>query len=834
MIPFANPELQLADEFVRDTGCNIYLTGKAGTGKTTFLHNLKEKSPKRMIVTAPTGVAAINAGGVTLHSFFQMPFGPFVPGSETTARHRFGTEKINIIKSLDLLVIDEISMVRADLLDGVDAVLRRYRRSSLPFGGVQLLLIGDLHQLSPVVKDADRRILDQYYDSPYFFSSNSLRKTELITIELKHIYRQEDDHFIRLLNQVRDNNLDQESLSSLNARHIQGFANADQKTEGYITLCTHNNNADAINAARLQKLAQKIYRFDAEIEGEFPEHSFPTTVSLELKPQAQVMFMRNDSTPEKRFFNGKIGKITRISGEKIYIKCPDDTDEIMVEPATWENIEYSLHPETLEIVENKIGAFIQYPLKLAWAITIHKSQGLTFDRAIIDAQAAFAHGQVYVALSRCRTLDGMVLSSPLSLRAVKTDSSVLRFIEQAATNIPTAEKLELAKIHYQQRLLLECFDFKELQVLLSRLLFLIDRNSALVVVLGGGDLHELRQKTVNEICTVGTNFSRQLEGLFTAHVFPAEDPAVLERIQKASTYFQEKIETGIGACIERLEIETDNKEIRKKAQKLCTLLQEETTVKLAAVKCCATGFCSAQYLRAISSAEIKLSPKKETQQRTAKTQTTYSEADIAHPELFQTLREWRAAKAKEEGVPHFHILHQKTLIQIAVNLPDSLTTLTKIKGIGSKLSARYGEELVGLVAGYREKKNIVEVILPQISDSATEELKKTKIPAEADAPKIDTKKLSLELFEKGLTVPQIASQRELVLSTIEGHLAHFVALGELAIDKLLPPDKRQTIEEKLRQMPDKKLNEIKLALGDGFSYGELKLVQAHLKKQTSS
>ena len=833
MIPSANPELQLADEFVRDTGCNIYLTGKAGTGKTTFLHNLKKKSPKRMIVTAPTGVAAINAGGVTLHSFFQMPFGPFVPGSETTARHRFGKEKINIIKSLDLLVIDEISMVRADLLDGVDAVLRRYRRSSLPFGGVQLLLIGDLHQLSPVVKDADRRILEQYYDSPYFFSSNSLRQTELITIELQHIYRQEDDDFISLLNRVRDNNLDQATLSSLNARHIQGFADTEHKAEGYITLCTHNSNADAINTARLQKLAQKSYRFDADIEGEFPEHSFPTTVSLELKPQAQVMFMRNDSTPEKRFFNGKIGKITRISGEKIWIQCPDETDEIMVEPATWENIEYSLHPETLEITENKIGAFIQYPLKLAWAITIHKSQGLTFDRAIIDAQAAFAHGQVYVALSRCRTLDGMVLSSPLSLRAVKTDSSVLRFVEQAGANIPTAERLELAKIQYQQRLLLECFDFKELQVLLSRLLFLIDRNTALVVILGTEDLHELRQNTVNEICTVGANFRRQLQGLFTETVFPAGDPAVLERIQKASAYFEDKIEAGIGTCIDQLEIETDNKEIRKKAKKLCTLLQVETAVKLAAVKCCAAGFSSSQYLRAISSAEIKTASKKETE-RIAKTQTTYAESDIDHPELFQTLREWRAAKAKEEGVPHFHILHQKTLIQIVVNLPDSLTALMKIKGIGRKLSARYGEELVGLVARYREINNIVEVILPQISDSTAAELKTPKLPAESQTPKIDTKKLSLSLFEQGLTVPQIASQRELVLSTVEGHLAHFVALGELAIDKVLPPDKRQAIEEKLHQMPGKKMGEIKLALGDGFSYGEIKLVQAHLKKQTSS
>jgi len=831
MMNSANPELQLADEFVRDTGCNIYLTGKAGTGKTTFLHNIKKNSPKRMIVTAPTGVAAINAGGVTLHSFFQMPFGPFVPGSESTVRHKFSKEKVNIIKSLDLLVIDEISMVRADLLDGIDAVLRRYRRSNLPFGGVQLLLIGDLHQLSPVVKDVDWRILGQYYDSPYFFSCNSRRQTELISIELQHIYRQEDGHFIQLLNRVRDNKLDQATLASLNVRHIKGFADADHDGEGYITLCTHNSNADAINSSRLKTLTPKTHRFDAEVEGEFPEHSFPTAVTLEVKPQAQVMFVRNDSTPEKRFFNGKIGKITRISGEKIWIKCPDDFDEIMVEPATWENIEYALDPETLEITENKIGAFIQYPLKLAWAITIHKSQGLTFDRAIIDAQAAFAHGQVYVALSRCRTLEGMVLSSPLSPRAVKTDRTVLRFVEQAGENIPTAEKLALAKILYQQRLLLECFDFKELQVLFSRLLSIVDRNPELIRILGAGDLHELRQKTVNEICTVGANFGRQLQGLFTENIFPTEDPAVLERIQKASTYFQEKFDTGLGKYIGQLQIETDNKEIRKKARNICKRLQEETAVKQAAVKCCATGFSSSEYLRAISSAEIEAAPGKVRGERQTKNATTYSEADIEHPELFEILREWRSVKATEDGVPHYQVLHQKTLIQIVVNLPDTLKALMKIKGIGKKLAERYGQELVAMVSDYREEKNIIEVILPAVTEALPDKPAKPKAP---ETPQIETKQFSLELFEQGLSPSQIADKRDMVVSTIEGHLAHFVARGELAIDKFLTADKQLVIEEKLQQLPGKKLSEIKMALGTDYSYGEIKVVQAHLKHQASN
>jgi hypothetical protein len=807
MMNFDNSELQLADEFVRDTGCNIYLTGKAGTGKTTFLHNLKKNCPKRMVVTAPTGVAAINAGGVTLHSFFQMPFGPFVPGSETTFKQRFNKEKINLIKSLDLLVIDEISMVRADLLDGIDSVLCRYRRNSLPFGGVQLLLIGDLHQLSPVVKDVDWRLLNQYYDSPYFFSSNALRKTELLTIELQHIYRQEDDHFISLLNKVRDNNLDQATLASLNVRYIKDFTDTDHDGAGYITLCTHNSSADTINASRLKTLTRNMHRFDAEIEGAFPEHSFPTALTLEVKPQAQVMFVRNDSSAEKRFFNGKIGTITRISDGKIWIKCPDDTEEIMVEPATWENIEYALDPDTMEITENKIGAFIQYPLKLAWAITIHKSQGLTFDRAIIDAQAAFAHGQVYVALSRCRTLEGMVLSSQLSPRAVKTDSAVLRFVEHAGQNRPTVEKLAMAKIGYQQRLLLECFDFQQLQGIFGRLLSMVDRNPELLRILGAGDLQALRQKTVSEICIVGANFRRELYGLFAENVFPAEDAAVLERLGKASVYFQEKIDAGLGAHIGLLQVETDNKELRKKAKNLCKLLQEETAVKLAAVSCCASGFSTSAYLRAISAAEIEAAPK------TTPT-PTYSEADIDHPALFQTLREWRSAKAKEANVPHFHILHQKTLIQIVVNLPDSIDALMDIKGIGKKLTERYGEELIAMVVDYREKHHIVDVILP------------SKMDAPPQAP--HTKQLSLDLFEQGLPLAQIAAERDLVLSTIEGHLTHFVAKGELAVDRLLSSEKLQAIKDKLLEMPDKKYSEVKVALGDDVSYGEIKMAQAHL------
>jgi len=812
-----NPELQLGDSFVRDTGCSVFLTGKAGTGKTTFLHNLKENCEKRMVVTAPTGVAAINAGGVTLHSFFQMPFGPFIPGSEHTRQHKFNREKINIIKSLDLLVIDEISMVRADLLDGIDSVLRRYRRSNLAFGGVQLLLIGDLHQLAPVVKHEDWRILNPYYDSPFFFSSQALAKTELISVELQHIYRQADSKFIALLNKVRDNKLDQESLTTLNARYIENFETEQGADEGYITLCTHNSSADRINSTRLEQLKQKTHRFKAEVEGEFPEHSYPTPSTLELKIDAQVMFMRNDVSNEKRFFNGKIGKITRISGESIWIKCRDDNDEIMVEPATWENIDYTLDQETMEVSENKVGAYVQYPLKLAWAITIHKSQGLTFDNAIIDAQASFAHGQVYVALSRCRTLGGMVLSSPLAKHSIKTDRTILQFTEQAGQNLPTEEKLALAKIRYQQNLLLDCFDFQRLGNLFARLTSLVQRNREALLLKGADDITTIQKSIMEEITVVGANFGAQLRGLFRDDLLPAEDPVIIERLSKASGYFKGKLKIHVAAHLAKISLETDNKEIRKKSRNTLNNLKEESSVKRAAVTSCAEGFDTAKYLRAISKAEVT------TKKKAVKAPTvTYTETDVDHPKLYKKLRDWRDKKAKGENLTPFQVMHLKTIIQIAVNLPDSTAALIKIKGIGERLISRYGDEIVEMVREYREKNKIENVQLPVVQDLLSY--------SEQEGKQIkDTKRQSLELFESGMKLKEISKNRGLSLATIEGHLAHYVARGEIDIDSLVSKEKLDTIISTLKKKKTKKFSDIKTELGKDYSYGEIKLALAYLE-----
>ncbi len=813
----ANPELLLADEFVQYTNCHIFLTGKAGTGKTTFLHDLQKKTHKRMVVTAPTGVAAINAGGVTLHSFFQMPFGPFMPGTENSyGQHRFSKEKISIIRSLDLLVIDEISMVRADLLDGVDDVLRRYRHSGLPFAGVQLLMIGDLHQLSPVVKEAEWQLLRQHYDSAYFFASRALRQTELIPIELKHIYRQSDARFIELLNRVRDNRLDGSSLQELNSRYIRDFTPGED--EGYITLCTHNSSADAINVSRLDLLPAKAHRFQAEIEGDFPENTYPTSALLELKVGAQVMFVRNDAQPEKRYFNGKIGKITRISGTAVNVLCPEDDKEIEVEQATWENIEYTIDPETLEISQSKIGSFLQFPLKLAWAITIHKSPGLTFEKAVIDAKAAFVHGQVYVALSRCKTFEGLVLSSPLSAVAVKTDATVLRFVEYAEQNPPSAEKLAAARIRYQQQLLAECFDFGHLRSRLGRLMALLSRNATLLQVSGAGDVGSLEGKCRQEIFTVSENFQRELAGLFAADTLAETDARILARIAKASVYFRDKLELHLTYFVDNIQVDTDNKEIRKKVKEALRQLKMEIGVKLAGTGACRTGFSPDQYLRAVSLAEIDLKTSREKKLPSMPA----VESDIRHPVLFEDLKGWRARRADEEDVPRFQIMHQKTLIEIAVNLPDGLPALAKIKGIGKRLMEKYGQELVALVAAYRLAHNLNEV-------AEADSVPRESGAAKAQGKKIDTKDVSLQLFERKLTIEEIARERGLAVSTIEGHLAFFVEKGTLAIDSLLDPVKQQAIERKLAEMPEHSCGEVKQALGDAYSFGEIRLLQAHLK-----
>ena len=427
-----NRELDIARFIVEKTDSNIFLTGKAGTGKTTFLKDVKKYTKKNHIVLAPTGVAAVNAGAMTIHSFFQFGFGPYVKGiSEPEGNYMMRREKRELIKSLELMIIDEISMVRADVLDHINDELQRIRRNSEPFGGVQLLMIGDLQQLPPITPDNELEILKPHYDSMYFFDSKSLRNSDYYCIELKSVYRQTDQRFIDILNRVRTGDVTHSDLDELNSHHVADFRPA--QGDNYIQLVTHNRMADAINQREMAALSADTFMFDAKVTGTFPEDAFPTSRQLEIKKGAQVMFVKND--PDKRFINGMLGEVEEVSDDSIRVRLSGKDNIVKVEPTAWENIRYHMNEETHKIESTKIGSFMQYPIKPAWAITIHKSQGLTFDKAVIDAHEAFSPGQAYVALSRCRSLDGMVLSEKLTQRAIITDSIVDEYMNGAVQDI---------------------------------------------------------------------------------------------------------------------------------------------------------------------------------------------------------------------------------------------------------------------------------------------------------------------------------------------------------------------------------------------------------------
>ncbi len=569
-----NRELQTAWEFVEKTGKSVFLTGKAGTGKTTFLRSVVQNSRKRVVVVAPTGIAAINAGGATMHSFFQLPLHPWVPGMKFESKFAFSKEKRSIIKTIDLLIIDEISMVRADLLDAVDSVLRRFRNRSKPFGGVQLLMIGDLQQLSPVLTDEDMQFLSQYYPSPYFFGSRALSQIDYVTIELKEVYRQQDEDFISILNSVRCGRPTPESIRALNARHLPGFIPSPD--EGYIRLTTHNRIADSYNEQQLSCIEEPVHTFDAVVEGNFPELSYPTEARLELKVGAQVMFVRNDPSSEKQYFNGKIGVVTDFYEEFIIVRCPDDEESIAVEPIEWENCRYVINEQTQEIDTEVQGVFRQYPLRLAWAITIHKSQGLTFDRAIIDAAFAFASGQVYVALSRCRTLEGLVLASPIRQDAIITDRRVDDYIEgQEEATLQSVSRLEDIKQEYYKELLGELFDFKELAGLQKRMLGISTEFPSGTVVGLAQRHNDILNALNSKVVPVGIKWQLLILQKPYTEISSAEFSG---RIRKGCEYFLSGLNNIYGEFLDKTkDIKSENKELVKRYNNVWNDLNTELT-----------------------------------------------------------------------------------------------------------------------------------------------------------------------------------------------------------------------------------------------------------------
>lgn len=716
-----NEESMMAWNILEKTGANLFLTGKAGTGKTTFLKELKRKSPKRMVVLAPTGIAAINAGGVTIHSFFQLPLSPYLPGTtfggSEQKRYQFSKVKRDIIRTMDLLVIDEISMVRSDLLDAVDSVMRRYRKHDQPFGGVQLLMIGDLQQLAPVLTGQDEEMLRQYYDTPFFFSSKALQQARYLTIELKKVYRQQDDHFISLLNQIRENRASDDTLQALNQRYIPNFT--PPKDSKYIRLTTHNAPANNINEQELNALPSPAHSFTAEVEGDFPESAYPADYRLTLKSGAQIMFIKNDA--QHRFYNGMIGEVKTIIGNEITVRSKDTDEEFALEKAEWTNSKYTLNEKTKEIEETVEGVFRQYPVRLAWAITVHKSQGLTFEHAIIDVSRSFTHGQTYVALSRCKSLEGMVLSQPLSHSAIISDSTIDTFNNNMVA--PTAEHISALERQYCIQLIYELFDFRQMQSSYEYLMrCLLEHFSSKYPLL----LDEYRQMSVvfKSLNSVSDKFRVQYTQMLSMGCM-VSDPVLQDRIHKGAKYFWQKMGV-ITDLLKKTNVATDNKTVKKQFQDRFSTLESEAKLKQS-------------LLRYEQDAEFSVSD----------------------------------------------FLKKKALFLL-------------------------GQE---------------DILASDSKSSRKKERKPSKAPKQPVAPKTPSKEISFNLFQQGMTVDQIAAERNLVKSTILSHLASYVMDGKIDLHALVSSAHEKKIREYIQTHPDvEHFSEIKEALGDDCEYWEIKLI----------
>ncbi|WP_443633639.1 helix-turn-helix domain-containing protein [Candidatus Marifrigoribacter sp. Uisw_064] len=809
-----NKELELAWNFVNNTNRNVFLTGKAGTGKTTFLHKLKMDSLKRMVVVAPTGVAAINAKGVTIHSFFQMPFGPILPNEELSNssgfNRKFSKTKINIIKSMDLLVIDEISMVRADLLDGIDKTLRRYRNKNLVFGGVQLLMIGDLQQLSPVIKENEWQLLKPFYKNAFFFCSLAYQKCDAVSVELKHIYRQDNPKFIEILNEIRTNTLTQPSADELNKRYLPDFI--PNKGEGYISLTTHNNKAEATNKAELEKLEGKLQTYKATVEGKFPEHSYPNKENLTLKVGAQVMFIKNDSSAEKRYFNGKIGKVILLDKNEVVVKCPDDDFNINATSEIWENINYTVDKETKAITENKIGAYTQIPLRLAWSITIHKSQGLTFEKAIIDAQGAFAHGQTYVALSRCKSLEGLVLKSKINSSHIISDTNVLSFTKTAEENQPDESVLQQSKAAFQLQLISEIFDYYKFTYPINRVLDIYYKNRGSIE----GNL-ETPLSTIKDAITnllkVANAFKEQLATISQMSEAPESNKAIQERFVKAIDYFNTHTKTEISEPFKTLSFTTDNKALEKDIIKQLDAFEEFLAAKYLYFKGLTNSFNTNAFLE-LRGKSIFLGKEKP-----KKLRKTVIDGTI-NVELFELLRVLRNEIAKEKDLIHYQVFTQKALYEMCETLPLNKQELKKIIGMGTVRIEKYGSEILKVIKEYCDENDIDTSNRIEIFD----EPKPIRTKGE-------TKTISLDLFKAGKPIDQIALERELNANTIFGHLASFVSSGEVKINDLISKKHYKELKAIIPTHTFENISDLKHQIDNKYSYGELRLVLDELLKQ---
>ena len=815
----------IAADFINNSNQPVFLTGKAGTGKTTFLKFIKENSTKNTAIVAPTGVAAINAGGTTIHSFFQLPFSPYVPvnslhfrKTESVNKHnllgklRLSAERKEIMQQLELLIIDEISMVRCDVLDAIDAVLRHVRNNhGKAFGGVQVLFIGDLYQLPPVIKDDEWRLLSSCYENQYFFSSLVVRQSPPVYIELQKVYRQADISFIELLNKVRNNEMGTNDYEFLHSRYLPDFK--PKKEDNFITLTTHNNKADEINKEELAGLEGSVFSFKATIEGDFSEKAFPAEEFLNIKTGAQVMFLKNDLEKVRRYYNGKIGIIDKIEEDKIWVKCNTAGFEQLIEvkKETWRNIQYSLNKKSQQIEELELGSFIQYPLRLAWAITIHKSQGLTFEKAIIDAAKAFAPGQVYVALSRCTSMEGIVLRSKISDKSLHSDDRIVRFCDvrkdQQAQLIVLAE----AKKNYQQETIISLFDFTKSNEHLKSLDTFIKENTAF----GKNVLNWLAtiQQLFEPCIKHGTTFVNTLNDRFQNEM-PFENNDIQERVSKAADWFIAEF-IKIKKALQQSPAVTDNRQLANDYNNRLQKLWDDICLQLHLLPAAISGFSLDRYRELRSSFKTEIFSASAYSGRSG-----YVPQGINHPDLYHALKFKRDEISKEKAMPIYIVCSSLSLEQMTNFLPQTLQDLAKISGFGKIKIKQFGNDFIDIIQQYCDLNNLHSI--PIIA--AEKKTKKTGVKKDRD----DTKKLSFDLYKEGKKISEIASIRNLTITTIEGHLAHFIESGELDIAALVTPVKQLHVRDIINKTGTSPLQKIKELLPD-ISYGELKWVIASEK-----
>jgi hypothetical protein len=725
-------------------------------------------------------------------------------------------EKKKIIRELELLIIDEISMVRCDMLDAVDTILRHVRRRHHErFGGLQILFIGDMFQLPPVIKEAEWSYLKESYNSPFFFDSLVIREEPPLYIEFNKIYRQSEEKFINLLNQVRNNQLKDDGRELLESRFQPTFRRT--RNDGYIVLTTHNEKARNINANELASLNNKVFSYEAEVTGDFPGSAYPADELLQLKKGAQVMFIKNDSEKAKRYFNGKIGVITEIDDEKIVVQCDDDTDTIELKKEKWENIRYSLNNNTRQLEEEVLGTFNQYPLRLAWAITIHKSQGLTFEKAIIDAGEAFAPGQVYVALSRCTTLDGIVLQSRIKTNGFLTDERIVSFSKNISSANLLQQELENSRKNYQLKVLLSLFDYKTVagEVNDLKIYFSEHKNSFNEEA---GDWVNIISERVNTMQSTAEKFQVQLKNLFAVNEKPESNSVLQERIKAGAAYFVNE-QNKLLEQIQKSPVVTDSrihaKEFNDGLKEIFILLYRN--------KYLIDGFSGNFEMEAYHR-------RKKNFVMPAFSVNAYAgiarqKAESPHPLLHQQLRRMRDSICSQKDLPISIVAGTNTLDEMARYLPQSLEELRKISGFGDAKIERYGQQFLDIILAYSKEKDLSSLIYEKIPK------RERKVSTGERKPKIDTRAESFKLYKQGKSVQDIAKERTLTVQTIEGHLAYYVQSGEIKISDLVSREKIVLIEPVLKNFSGSSITPVKEKLGSNISFGEIRLVLAWLEFQ---